>query len=52
MIDDRFFDSDKSVVLALVAYTPEMRANVTQLLLPVTLHFLRDLTLYDGVRIS
>ena len=51
MIDDRFFDSDKSVVLALVAYTPEMRANVTQLLLPITLPFLRDLTLYGGVRI-
>ena len=50
---DRFLDIDKNRVLALVAHslqTLELTGNYAQLLLPITLPSLQDLTLHSLVR--
>ena len=51
-LEDRFFDTDKNRVLALVAHSLcilEVIANRVQFLLPITLPSLRDLTLRGAV---
>ena len=51
-LEDRFFDTDKNRVLALVAHSLcilEVVANRAQFLLPITLPSLRDLTLHGEV---